>query len=395
VTKDAIFNPLDPGSVADPYGGYRRLRDEDPVHWHEPLRSWLLTRYRDCLAVLRDSDTFAADFRRVGIPTPAPLLSLQTLDPPEQTPLRHFAHDALHSQDLDALELDAATRARHGLAELAGRDSFDFVRDFADPFTLRTICDLVGVDPPVADATWDARNEALDRSMDAGLEPDSEEAGLRAREAFSELVDSWLAAGPTEGILGYVAANAGSTGVARDVLCNSVRAFWHAGFEVASRFMCNAVRTVLTDPGARAVLAEMADLDPAVTELARLVGPVHAVSRVSTRPAEIGGRAIARGDFVVVLLAAANRDPDEFDRPDELVLDRQPNAHLGFGKGAHSCLGFMVGKMQVRVVLAEILRAYPEMCLTGEPRPRATATLRGLESMPATLGAREAVGAAP
>lgn len=393
MARDPIFNPLDRDVLDDPYAAYRRLREHDPVYWHDQLGSWVLSRYDDCATVLRDSDTFAADFRRVGIPTPAPLLSLQTLDPPEQTPLRHFAVDAVHAQDLGALEDDAAARARDGLEELAARETFDFVSDFADPFTLGTISELVGVDPPEQDESWARGNEELDRSMDAGLDPDLEAAGLRVRAAFSELVDEWLAGAPTRGVLAWIAAHEDESGVSRDVLCNSVRAFWHAGFEVASRFMCSAVATVLSDSAVRTALAHGASLEAAVTELARLVGPVHAVSRVCTRPVRLGGKALERGDVVVVLLAAANRDPDQFERPDELLIDRPPNPHLAFGKGAHSCLGFMVGKMQVRVVLAEILRSYPDMRLDGELRPRNTATLRGLASMPVRVEARAAAEA--
>ena len=394
MARDPIFNPLDPDVLVDPYPAYRRLREHDPVYWHEQLGSWVLSRYGECATVLRDSDTFAADFRRVGISTPPPLLSLQTLDPPEQTPLRHFAVDAVHAQDLAALEEDAAVRARARLAELADRETFDFPSEFADPFTLQTISTLVGVDPPAQDNSWDQRNDALDRSMDAGLNPDAEVAGLRARADFSELVDQWLADGPERGILAWVAAHEDESGVPREVLCNSVRAFWHAGFEVASRFMCGAVCTVLCNHAARTALAQAASLESGVTELARLVGPVHAVSRVCTRSVQLDGKALKRGDIVVVLLAAANRDPERFARPDQFVVDRPPNPHLAFGKGAHSCLGFAVGKMQVRVVLAEILGSYPDMRLAGELTPRSTATLRGLASMPVRAGMPAAAGTA-
>ncbi len=384
---DAQFNPLHPDVLRDPYSAYRSLREEDAVLWHEQLRSWILTRYADCATVLTDSDTFAADFRRIGIPTPRPLLSLQTLDPPEQTSLRQFALSAVHAQDLRELEEDATTRAREELRNLASRDAFDFVQDFAEPFALRTISKLLGAEPPPKDETWDQQNEELDRSMDSGLDPDTEEAGLRARERFSALVDTWLAARPTEGILGYVSRNQGRAGVSHQVLLNSVRAFWHAGFEVPSRFMCNSVLTILQDRRAADALRHAESLDLGVEELARYVGPVHALSRACTRMVGLGAHVIEAGDVVVAMIAAANRDPEQFDRPDELVIDRYPNPHLGFGRGAHACLGFMIGKMEVRVVLSEILRSYPGIKLTGEPLPRATATLRGLKSLPVRLGA--------
>src|SRR5207244_818536 len=97
------------------------------------LNSWVLSRYAECKSVLSDFDVFANDFRRIGIPTPPPILSLQTLDPPDQTPLRIFAKEALHAQNLKALEETTNQKAVDLLDHLASRETFDFVRDFADP----------------------------------------------------------------------------------------------------------------------------------------------------------------------------------------------------------------------------------------------------------------------
>jgi cytochrome P450 len=382
-TRDELFNPLDPEVIRDPYPTYRRLRETDPVYWHQQLGAWILTRHADCTYALKHPDLFTTDFRKVGVPTPGPLLSLQTLDPPDQTPLRHFAIDAMRAQDFGALEEDCWRRAEALLDDLRGRDAFDFVHDFATPFTLGTISRLVGMPPPEADEEWRRRNEQLHRSMDAGLDPDSEEAGLAAREAFSDYVARWLAAGPTEGISAYVAGNRGQVDYSDEVLCNSLRAFWHAGFEVPARFLGNAVTTLLHHPEALEQAAE--DVDTAVEELVRFSGPVHVVSRMCTVNTELGGRLIKRGDLVVIVLAAANRDPERFDRPEELDLTRHPNPHLGFGRGTHSCLGNAVARIEARVVLTTLLRSHPGVRLAGELEWWENATLRGLARMPVSL----------
>jgi cytochrome P450 len=388
LTSDAIFDPLDPDVVRDPYPTYRRLRETHPVYWHDALSSWVLTRYADCAYVLGDADLFAADFRRVGVPTPPPILSLQTLDPPEQTPLRQFATAAVRAQDLGALEDDAVRRAAELLRPLDSGAPFDFVRDFTDPFTLGTICKLVGIDPPARDEHWARLNDDLDRSMDAKLVPDSEATGLAARAAFSALVGTWLADEPRAGILGYVAVNRAQADVTDDVLQNSVRAFWHAGFEVPSRFLGNALLALLRDAAAMARLRSARSLDLAIEELVRYVGPVHALSRACTRRTSLGGATIEAGDVVVALIAAGNRDPLQFDDSEELVLDRNPNPHLGFGKGAHSCLGSFVARMEARVALGAIVRGYSELGLDGDPVQRVNATLRGPASLPVSLGVR-------
>jgi cytochrome P450 len=377
-----IFNPLDPEVIRDPYPVYRALRETDPVHWHEQLGAWILTRHADCTRVLKNPDVFTADFRKVGVPTPGPLLSLQTLDPPDQTPLRHFAVDALRSQDLRALERDAETRAESLLDGLAGRDTVDFVSEFATPFTLGTISQLVGMPPPEADEQWRRHNEKLHRSMDAGLDPDSEEAGLAARQHFSDYVARWLAGRPETGISGYVAANRDRVDYADEVLFNSLRAFWHAGFEVPARFLGNALVTLQRHP--ELVEPMWADIDTGVEELVRFSGPVHVVSRAAVEDAELGGRTIHRGDMVVVVLAAANRDPERFTDPETPNPHRDPNPHLGFGRGTHSCLGNVVARIEARVALRALLGRYPALSVVGAER-FANATLHGHSSIQVRL----------
>jgi cytochrome P450 len=383
---DGFFNPLDPEVIRDPYPSYRRLREHRPVYWHEQLQSWVLTRFAECQFVLRNSGLFASDWRRIGLPTPPPLLSLQTLDPPQQTPLRHLGLNALRAQDMASLEQDAQDRVQQMFRELAQRASFDFITDFADRFTLGTIATLLGIEPPEWDERWVRLNNELDHSMDSGLDPDAEQPGLAARSWFSDLVAGWLDSRPKRAVLGYIMANSEQAGVSREVLVNSVRAFFHAGFEVPSRFLGCAMLTLLQHPEALEQLRRMQRIEPAVEELVRHVGPVHAVSRACTSDVELGGQQIKRGQIVIVLIAAANRDPEQFEYPEELILDRDPNPHMGFGRGSHSCLGSHVARMQGRVVISGLLRQKAPR-LAGEPVYRPNATLRGLSRLPMTLGA--------
>ena len=383
-----LFNPLDPESVRDPYPMYRRLRETEPVYWHEDLRSWVLSRYAECQFVLSNPDLFTVDFRRVGIPTPPELLSIQTWDPPSHTPLRAFLASGFHEKDLAALQSLTNQRAEQMLARLAEREVFDFVTEFADPLALATITTFLGVEPPASDESFARLNDDLDRSMDSGLATDAgeaEQAGLRARAHFNVLANSWLDRNSQQGLIGYVSANSDSVDVPRDVLVNSLRAFFHAGFEVPSRFLGNAMLALLRRPGAISDLRLADSLEPALQELVRYSGPVHALSRACTEDTEVGGKQIARGQIVTALIGAANRDPAQFSAPDELVLNRKPNPHLGFGRGIHSCLGFPVGLIEARSTFSTIARSYPRVRLAGNPVPRRNATLRGLASLPLAL----------
>jgi cytochrome P450 len=384
---DEFFNPLSAEVISDPHPSYHRLRAHDPVYWHRQLQSWVLTRHHDCQAVLRDSERFAADFRRVGIPTPPTLLSLQTLDPPDQTPLRHLGLATLRAQDLGSLGRTFIERARRSLLELAERGHFDFVKDFSDRFTMDAITTLLGVAGPDEDATFHELNSDLDHSMDAGFAPGAEEAGIRARARFNELVESWLDNPPGEGALAYLAAHQDEGGVSREVLVNSIRAFFHAGFEVPSRFLGNAMLGLLRQPAAYQALRAGTPIEPAVEELVRYSGPVHALSRACTQDSVIGGKTIKRGQVVVTLIKAADRDPAQFTDPDILRLDRDPNPHLGFGRGSHSCLGAMVGRAEARAVLSALVNDLPMLQLNGDPQHRPNATLRGLYRLPVAAAA--------
>jgi hypothetical protein len=315
---------------------------------------------------------------------------LQTLDPPEQNALRQFAKEAVQAQNLKALEQDAIRRADSLLDALATRESFDFVSEFADPFCLDTICTLVGVDVPSQDQKWARLNEDLDRSMDNEIAPESEEAGLQARAEFSALVDSWLEGTPSGGIRGYIARHLAEAGASRDVVVNSVRAFWHAGFEVPSRFLANAISALIHDQDALSSLRAAENFGLALEELVRYCGPVHALSRAAVQDTTIGGKTVRRGQVVITLIAAANRDPEQFSNPEELCWDRSPNQHLGFGKGAHACLGANVARIEGRIVVPRILKRFSSMRLAGEIVSRPHATVRGPGRLPITFTVNQA-----
>jgi cytochrome P450 len=137
VVTDSILALARPESLVDPYPAYARLRAEHPISWNATLDSWVMTRYEDCVAVLRDSARFAADWRRTGADMPPQAISVQTLDPPEHTEIRRVLIEAIRAQDGAATEHIIAEQVRDLLARLAGRSSFDFVTEFAEPLAQR------------------------------------------------------------------------------------------------------------------------------------------------------------------------------------------------------------------------------------------------------------------
>jgi cytochrome P450 len=384
IKRASLLDPLDPDTILDPFSAYRRLREEDPVYWHEDLSSWILTRYEDCRTVLSNHDLFVSDWRKVGVPTPAPLLSIQTLDPPEHTVYRRLIVRALRQRAGASLqtEIDGHVNAR--LEQLAGKGRVDFVSDVASPLALTIIADLLGV--PTPNMSWFGEvSSRLVRSMDSGLDPAAEAPGLRARAELSALIEDWLAHPAGGGVVGELAQDRDRPGVSSSVLINSLRVVLHAGFESLGRFLANAVFHVVSNRQVAREMRSSSDVGRAVEELVRYEGSVQAESRAAVGGCEIGGKRVRKGDIVILLLGAANHDPTVFDQPEQIVLDRNPNPHLGFGHGIHACPGSGLALQTASTMLVGLLSRYPDIKLAAEPKRKVNATLRGFEHLPVSL----------
>ncbi|MFC4908216.1 cytochrome P450 [Actinomadura gamaensis] len=372
--SDPLRRLAEPAALRDPHPVFDELRSRAPVAWHDGLGTWLLTRHADCAAVLRDGARFASDPRRAGIDMPPQAVSVQTLDPPGHTAARRPLVDALRELDRAEVAPMVAERARAMLGELEGLPSFDVVADFCEPLAVSTICRYLRVPEPDP-ASFVPAAETVAAGMDAGVWPERAEAAMDARAELSALTAGWLADPPPDGIVRVVADAVRAGDLDRTVAANTLRVLLHAGYTSASKLLSLAVVALLDAPGALAAFA--ADPSPrAVDELVRYCSPVQALGRVCVEPAEVGGQQIEPGQDVTLFLGAANRDPARFDRPHELRLDRRPNPHLGFGKGAHSCLGASFAAVQARVVLAVLAERSTALRALGAPEFRAALTLR-------------------
>jgi cytochrome P450 len=379
------YNPLDAQILNDPYPVLAELRASEPVFWHQGMQSWALTRYADCVRVLRDHDTFARDPRRTGGTVPEPSLSVQTLDPPQQSRVRSLFMAALRAQDLGRIEARARRLVVGRLDALAGAGPFDVVSEIAVPLSVAVVADLLGVEPPPY-AEFAQVSDAIMRSMDGGLDPSLVEPGRIARQRLSDLVDSWFTASPRPGLLARVrAAEPGVDALARLYVKNTARVMFQGGYSTMAAAVGNAVGVLLARPEALQRMRDPALLGTGVDELVRFDGPVQGTTRVAVRACRIGAVEVAPGQKVVPLFAAANRDPDAFQGADQLVLDRSPNRHLGYGWGPHSCIGTTVAQAGLRALVAVLAEHPARLVAAGEGVRRRTATMRAFATLPALL----------
>ncbi|MGK5557130.1 cytochrome P450 [Actinomadura kijaniata] len=388
VVDDPLERLLTPAALADPSAVYADLRDNSPVYWHQGIDSWIVSRFDDCLLVMKDDARFACDERRFegtasqSVGVPAELLSLQSLDPPESGPLRSLLGRGLRAQMTRDFERRLAARVERAVDRRAGRE-FDFVAEFTVPVVLGSIEEILDVEP--LEPSWfSGVADAVTAAMDSPLRPELHEPGIAARGVLSEMVEGWFSRPPSGGLLGYLAKNGDSATVDRRVLINSVRAVLHAGYESMSSLVNLAMAALLEAPGGLAALPSGRG-EPAIQELVRFTSPVRIEGRIPLADTVIGGQRISAGSFVTMIIGAANRDPARFERPEELDLARTDNPHLGLGRGPHACIGMQLALTQARIIFATLARLRPRAALAGRPEYRGTATIRGIDRMVVTF----------
>ncbi len=391
---------LDPAFLADPYPVYHRLRAADPVHRH-PLGFYVLTRYEDVSALLRDPRFGKSGYRaliesRFGASPDGSWMPLSMLfrDPPDHTRLRALVSKAFTPRVVETLREHIQGIVDRLLARVAGAGRMDVIEDLAYPLPVTVISELLGVPAGHTDEVK-AWSRDIARSLDAialPVGPDVIERGRHATKAmsgyFRELAEERRRRPGADLLSGLVEAEEAGDRLTEAELLATCVLLYVAGHETTVNLIGNGLLALLRHPDERRRLQDdPALLAPAVEELLRYDGPVQRSGRMAAEDAEIGGVPIPVGTLVLGLLGAANRDPAQFADPDRLDLGRAEPRHLGFGSGIHYCLGASLARLETQVALGTLLRRFPAIAL-DEERPvwRPSSTLRGLEALRVTLG---------
>jgi len=379
-----VFAPLSPEMLADPYAVYKQLRKEDPVHWHEQLNAWIVTRYEDCVRILTDPETFVNDFRKIGEKPEKDILGLQTLDRPEHTRVRHTLLDAMRLVDIASWVIDCCQVADKLLSQV-DLASFDFVTEFNQPLALASMCLFFGI-PDVGDENeFYRRGRNLLLSMDFGFDHSRIQPGVEARRYMTGLIEPWVSPTPPTGLLSKIDILAAGE-PNRSYLLNALRQMFVAGFMSSSSTLSCITRTLLE----HRLLDqdEPFEVTPLVyNELGRHSGAVQVDTRGATEDVVLSGTRIRKGTEVLLSPASADRDDSIFGSPDDLVLDRSPNPHIAFGRGVHACIGARLA-LSLHVALLTKISASYRLTMAEQPVQRPTGTLRGLDRMVLTAQPR-------
>ena len=394
---DLQFNPMDAEFIADPYPMYHRLRTEDPVH-HSALGFWVLTRYEDVVAALRDprlAKEAIASFvaARFGAPVPAMGLSMLDRDPPDHTRLRGLVSKAFTPRVVEGLRPRIQQIVDGLLDGVAARGSMDLIEEFAYPIPVAVICEMLGV--PVEDHER-FKDWSLDiaRGLDLiWLGPDSEvgRRSVAARHSLAEyfrgLIAQRRAAPRADMLSGLIAAEEAGDKLNEIELLATCILLLIAGHETTVNLIGNGMLALLRHRDQlRRLQQDPTLIGSTIEELLRYDGPVQRTARIPSEDVTIGGRTIARGEMVMPFIGAADRDPVQFPEPDRLDIGRADNRHIAFGWGIHFCLGAPLARIEGQIAINSLIQKWPKLALaTDRPEYRQSLTLRGLKALPVSF----------
>ncbi|MBA2469673.1 MAG: cytochrome P450 [Chloroflexia bacterium] len=357
------WNPQDDSVLHDQRGAYDEMRERCPVA-HSDFLGWSLFKHEDIENVLADPETYSSASRHTAIPN--------GMDEPEHTPYRAVLDPYLDTEAMTTFEPRCRRIADETVRSILGRDSVDIVADFTEPFSLKSLCALLGWPLETWNQLrrWSHGNQqvAFSRDREAGKSLAAEYTGFVMKEldlrrkagadASDDLTSSLMTAEVEGGRLSD-----------EDIV--SILRNWTAGHgTVAAGIGLVFLYLAEHEELQRQLRNDPALLPAAIDEILRVDGPLVANRRTATRDVEIGGRKIAAGDKLTLMWIAANRDPKTFDDASGVRLDRDPAENLLFGRGIHACQGIRLARLEMRVAVEELLAATNRFQLVAAESPK-------------------------
>ena len=367
---------LDRAINADPYPYLAALREHAPVYWSRIHDSWLVTGYREVISCFQAKGISADRLSNVSDDEDV-RRSFQVLskwmafnDSSEHRRLRSVFQEAFYRLQVQQYQPLAQRIVEQQLVQLREKGGHcDLVADFAQPISMTFFSQFLGVAPADVHDFHDCTGRVADIIL--GM-PISAKGYRQAHQSLIKLfhyLQSLIQQrqiNPGDDLISTVLEK-GLGDVSEEEFAAMLTHLSFAGAETTSNLMTNGIRAILMDREQRKLLQdEPQHLQTAIDECLRFDGPLKVIIRKANSDLEIGGQTIKAGTRLYLLTAAANRDPAQFDHPNVFDIRRNPNPHLGFGHGPHSCLGSSLGHMLARVSVGSLLHEYPNLALDGD-----------------------------
>jgi len=400
-SQDLLLQLLDPAHRADPYPVYRKLREAAPFARPEN-NLCVFGSFTDCDEILRHpsscsdrlKSTTAQRAVAAGQPArPFGVPGFLFLDPPDHTRLRRLVSKAFSPKVVRALEPEIAGIVEGLLDDVERNGRFEAVADLAYPLPVAVICRLLGV--PIEDEPqFSAASTVLAQGLDPFISFTGQaqgiderlEAGLWLRGYLRELLGRRRDHPGDDLMSALIAVEESGDQLTEDEIVATCNLLLVAGHETTVNLIANAVLAMLRHPQYWTALSRDSGQAPGIVEeTLRYDPPVQLVGRVAGADMTISGIEVPKGDIMMLLLAAAHRDPAANERPDEFDPARPTIRHLAFGLGPHFCLGAPLARMEATVALSAVTERFPDARLTVEPTYKPHVTLRGLAGLEVSL----------
>jgi cholest-4-en-3-one 26-monooxygenase len=381
----------------DPHQAFAVLRREAPVYWHEHKDGrgfWAVTRYHDALLVYHDPHTYSSErgisltFDNVMPEQVGSGMMMILTDPPRHNRIRHVISPRFTPRAIAAYEPEVRGICDEILDAVIERGECDFVVDVAAKVPTAAICEMLGIPAEYRDMMYSLGNAAIgsqDPEYNQGRSP--METGRNAQAEFfgyfAKLIDE-RRKHPGKDLISALTLGEvdGAKLTDLEILFNTFLLII-GGQETTRNAISGGMLALVNHPGERAKLASDPRVMPtAIEEFLRWTTPVTHILRTATKDAELRGESIHEGDKVVVWNASVNRDEEVFADPYRFDVTRTPNDHLAFGHGEHFCIGAHLARLEMRVMIEQVMRRMPDLELAGPPERLRSNFVAGIKHMP-------------
>jgi cytochrome P450 len=383
------------------------LRREAPVYWHEPTSHtpdgegfWVVSRHADALRVLLDPVAFSSvtgGNRRHGgsflQDSPYAGVMLNMMDPPRHDRIRALVNKGFTPRRIANLEAELRRRSRAILSDAAERGRCDFVIDVARELPLQAICMLLGVPQEARTQLCDWMDLVLEHAGRELFESnDAVRAANQGIQRYGAELCAQRRAAPGDDMLSVV-IHAELPGEDPPSLTDGELLMFFfllfvAGSETTRKAIAGGLQALLDTGEWQRLQREPERITVAVEEIVRWTTPSVYKRRTLTRDTELAGQRLHAGEKLTFWEMSANRDEAVFEHPFRFDIGRDPNPHLGFGHGVHYCLGANLARLEIRVMLEELLAAGCGIEITGDPVWTRDNRLFGLKHLPVQITAR-------
>ena len=403
------FNPRSAAFRANPYPIYHRLRAQDPIHYRHEQGDWILTRYADMVALLKDNRIDPRDGIEQVQDERQPAKSAEPLDqfwhlrqesqrlrswwiivtnPPVHTRLHKVLNPAFTHQKISALKPRLQMMADGLINNALESGALDIIHDFASPLISYAISELLGI--PVEDRKRLMRlSYNLSTSIDLDTPRVTSERGQLAlmglTQYFRHLITQLRSdSEPQDNLLStMIQAQAKGELSEDELLANSIFLFF-TGQGAPQHIIGNGMLALLRHPEQlRLLQADLTRIQMAIDECLRYDCPGQYIIRRALADIELCGKIIKKGQKVIFVIGAANRDPAQFPEPDKFYICRKPNRYLTFGYGMRYCMGARLAQLVAQIGVGTLLRRLPQITLQNEfPEWEESYRTHGLKTLP-------------